>query len=146
MNTYSESKLVLAKAMTLGEYYALRAWELRDWDTLQEKDANEEGYLVVCSDRPANHPDYDGHISWSPKVVFDKTTVSLGRIAGRPAYQQRVRAERAELAKKLDALSTFLNSNTNVPSLVDKGLLQVQRSTMTNYLHTLDLRIKGFDS
>ena len=140
MNTYSESKLVLAKAMTLGEYHELRGWEA------PLENSNEEGYLVVCSDRPANHPDYDGHISWSPKVVFDKTTVSLGRISGRPAYQQRVRAERADLAKKLDALSTFLNSNTNVPSLVDKGLLHVQRSTMTNYLHTLDLRIKGFDS
>jgi len=140
MNTYSTSNLVLAKAMTRGEYNTMFGW-----DTPQEENPNDEGYLVVCSSRPANHPDYDSHISWSPKVVFDSTTINLGRISGRPAYQQRVLAERAELSKKLDALTDFLNSNTS-PSYVDRGLLHVQRTTMSNYLHTLDLRIKGFDS
>jgi hypothetical protein len=68
MELYLCHKEVLARPMTRGEYNTYRGWTLP-----ADELATDEGYLVEYTDGgQKNHPDHDGYISWSPKVVFDK--------------------------------------------------------------------------
>ena len=61
-------KEVYAAPMTRGDYN-----ELRGWVTPRDENPADAGYLVEYIDGgPANHPDFDGYISWSPKEVFEK--------------------------------------------------------------------------
>jgi hypothetical protein len=65
---YTCHKKVMARPMNRGVYNALRGWVF--W---AEEDPADEGYLVEYLDEgQANHPDFAGYISWSPKDVFDK--------------------------------------------------------------------------
>jgi Protein of unknown function (DUF2829) len=69
MEKYIGVKLINAKPMTRGAYSNLRGWTL----TPQEN-PSDEGYLVEYNDGgKANHPDFSGYISWSPKAVFEKS-------------------------------------------------------------------------
>lgn len=69
MKKYIGTKTLYAKPMTLGAYNKLRRWEM----PLHE-DPDSEGYLVEYQDGgTANHPDFKGYISWSPKDVFERT-------------------------------------------------------------------------
>ena len=66
MQNFIGTKLIKATAMTRLAYNILRGWELP-----QDEDGSDEGYLVEYLDGgQANHPDYAGYISWSPKEVF----------------------------------------------------------------------------
>lgn len=66
MKLYLGTKLISAIAMSLVEYHHLRGWKM------PEDQENEEGYLVEYKDggKP-NHPNFEGYISWSPKVQFE---------------------------------------------------------------------------
>lgn len=68
MNTYIGTKIINAKQMTLGEYNDLRGWTMPP-----NENPVREGYLVEYTDGgEANHPDFKGYISWSPKDVFER--------------------------------------------------------------------------
>jgi hypothetical protein len=68
MQTYIGTKMIRAKAMTRGDYNKLRGWSIP-----ADENPNDEGYLVEYLDGgEANHKDYDGYISWSPKGVFER--------------------------------------------------------------------------
>lgn len=68
MSLYIGTKMIRAFAMTRLAYNELRGWELP-----ADEDGADEGYLVEYLDGgKANHPDYAGYISWSPKDVFEK--------------------------------------------------------------------------
>ena len=69
MNKYKCHKEVNAKPMNLGDYNTLRGWKIKE-----NENPDTEGYLVEYLDYPLEtklHKDFDNHISWSPKDVFD---------------------------------------------------------------------------
>lgn len=47
--------------------------QLRGWEVPADENPDDEGYLVEYLDGgKANHPDFAGYISWSPKAVFER--------------------------------------------------------------------------
>jgi hypothetical protein len=65
---YTCHKEVMARSMTVGAYNALQGWDIP-----VDQDPATEGYLVEYLDGgEANHPDFAGYISWSPKDVFER--------------------------------------------------------------------------
>lgn len=62
-------------------------------------------------------------------------------------WQERLKAEREQLAQRLGALEKFLCSHTFVHELLeeDQKLLKQQVAAMTAYLNVLDLRIRRAD-
>lgn len=67
MKQFYGTKKLNAKPMTRGEYNAFRGWELP-----ANENGEDKGYLVEYLDGgKANHPDFAGYISWSPKDVFE---------------------------------------------------------------------------
>ena len=68
MQRFLGTKIILACAMTLGNYNAKRGWTPPEGE-----DQTAEGYLVEYTDGgKQNHPDHKGYISWSPKEQFEK--------------------------------------------------------------------------
>ena len=68
MNRFIGVKEINAKPMTRQAYNDLRGWKLP-----ADEDGSDEGYLVEYLDGgKANHPDFAGYISWSPKDVFHR--------------------------------------------------------------------------
>ena len=68
MTSYIGVKLINAKPMTRLEYNQLRGWELPS-----DENGSDKGFLVEYIDGgKANHPDFSGYISWSPKDVFER--------------------------------------------------------------------------
>lgn len=68
MKRHIGTKIINAKPMTRAEYNALRGWTVP-----ADENPEDEGYLVEYVDGgQANHPDFDGYISWSPADVFDR--------------------------------------------------------------------------
>ena len=67
MERYIGTKIINARAMTLGDYNTLRGWVLPD-----NENPDEQGFLVEYTDggKPC-HPDFKGYISWSPRAQFD---------------------------------------------------------------------------
>lgn len=67
MKRYIGTKIILAIAMTRGDYNAKRGWTPPEGE-----DQTTEGYLVEYTDGgQPNHPDHAGYISWSPKEQFE---------------------------------------------------------------------------
>ncbi len=68
MQQYIGVKLINAKPMNRADYNTLRGWQLP-----ADEDGADTGYLVEYLDGgKANHPHFEGYISWSPKEVFDR--------------------------------------------------------------------------
>jgi len=68
MKPYIGTKLINAIDMTRAAYNILRGWELP-----ADENGDDAGYLVEYVDGgQANHPNFKGYISWSPKEVFEK--------------------------------------------------------------------------
>lgn len=68
MDLYIGTKLIKALAMTRLQYNQLRGWDLP-----ADENGDDEGFLVEYVDGgKANHPDFAGYISWSPKDVFER--------------------------------------------------------------------------
>lgn len=62
------TKIINAQPMTRQQYNDLRGWTVPG-----DENPGDDGYLVEYLDGgSANHPDYKGYISWSPKEVFDR--------------------------------------------------------------------------
>ncbi len=62
------TKIINAHPMTRQQYN-----DLRGWTVPADENPGDDGYLVEYLDGgSANHPDYTGYISWSPKEVFDR--------------------------------------------------------------------------
>ena len=140
MHVYIGTKMIKAMPMNRKEYNDYRGWPIP-----ADEEASDEGYLVEYMDGPGNHPNHDGYISWSPKKQFDEAYLDLGLIEGRPAYQQRVIGERAELNKKYTALTEFLPT-LGFHSLPGEEQIRLSRQLlcMKEYLAILDARIQAF--
>lgn len=62
------TKIINAHPMTRQQYN-----DLRGWTVPADENPGDDGCLVEYLDGgSANHPDYTGYISWSPKEVFDR--------------------------------------------------------------------------
>lgn len=68
MDRYIGVKQINALPMTRVTYN-----ELRGWTVPADENPHDEGYLVEYLDGgQANHKDFKGYISWSPKDVFER--------------------------------------------------------------------------
>lgn len=65
--TYIGIKGIQAKPMTRQEYNDLRGWTLPS-----DENGDDDGYLVVYSNKQCNVDGIQGYVSWSPKDVFDE--------------------------------------------------------------------------
>lgn len=68
MELFFGTKLINARPMNRADYNTLRGWELP-----ADENGADDGYLVEYLDGgKANHKDFAGYISWSPKDVFER--------------------------------------------------------------------------
>jgi len=68
MNHYIGVKEIHATPMNRADYNILRGWDLPE-----NENGEDDGYMVEYLDGgQANHPDFQGYISWSPKDVFER--------------------------------------------------------------------------
>lgn len=140
MHTYIGSQMIVATSMTRGEYIRYVGVDL---PTIENHD--DEGYLVEYMSQEPNHINHDGHISWRPKHPFESSHIDLGLIDDRPAYQQRVIGECAQLRLKLRNLQQFLdNAASMCLSKKENNLLKLQKESMECYLSILNHRIDDF--
>ena len=66
---YVCNKEVLARPMTRLAYNLLRGWQLP-----ANENGDDEGFLIEELDgAPANHPDFAGYLSWTPKPMFERS-------------------------------------------------------------------------
>ena len=71
MKSYTGTKTLNAQPMTRVSYNAMRGWTMP-----ADENGADEGYLVEYTDGgKANHPDFEGYISWSPKEQFERAYV-----------------------------------------------------------------------
>lgn len=66
MMTAIGTKAVNAQPMTRQEYNDFRGWQLPE-----NENGADEGYLVEYQNSEPNTAEYQGYVSWSPKVQFD---------------------------------------------------------------------------
>ena len=68
MDRFIGVKEINATPMNRGDYNALRGWVVPSGENPED-----DGFLVEYVDGgTANHPDFSGYISWSPKDVFKR--------------------------------------------------------------------------
>lgn len=144
MKQFIGTKMLLAMAMTLGDYNALRGWSIPG-----NEDPNRKGYLVeyplVGDDKP-NHENFKGYISWSPKEAFESSYIEIPESKKNlQAHEQRVVGERTELIEKITKLHVFFR-NPIFESLEqeDQDLLEKQVQLMMDYSDVLLKRINRF--
>jgi len=137
MKIYTGTKTINATPMNRADYNILRGWALP-----ADEDGVDEGYLVEYTDGgKANHPNFAGYISWSPKDVFERAYHLV-----RASHEQRVIDEKTELDKKLSALRRFNMSSPVFPTLdtVEQNRLVRQEVAMSVYSSILEERIGAF--
>ena len=133
---YSGTKTLTAWPMTRGQYNSYRTWTPPEGE-----DQTTAGYMVEYADggKP-NDSRHTGYISWSPADVFERSYRAIG------TFQDRVRAERADLAEKLTKLGEFKHSPVWAGlEVMEQSRLMDQAMAMADYLEALDARIAAFE-
>ncbi|NWE46351.1 crAss001_48 related protein [Pseudomonas gingeri] len=144
MKFFIGSKIVLAIAMTRAAFVAYRYP-----DQPPNPDAgspDDAGYLVEYTDGGApNHPGHAGYISWCPKDQFESQNLLIGDVGHLPPHQQRVIAEREQLADRIQKLEAFLHTDLYA-SLPDdeQQLLKMRADAMVLYLGIINTRTSKF--
>jgi hypothetical protein len=143
MKQYIGTKIINATPMTRLAYN-----ELRDWELPENENGEDEGFLVEYLDGgEANHPDYAGYISWSPKAVFENAYVEIGEADNSPAHIVRVKAERAQLADRLTKLKSFFDTALfQSLDAAECSRLIRQSEYMQDYLDILDSRVSAYQA
>lgn len=127
MKKYIGVKQISAKPMTMGEAYENGL--LQKNRTITENEKTLDGYYV----------EYDnGHVSWSPKDVFEKAY----NVADTPL--DRMYIEYNELMSKHNKLVLFLGRKDAVEIAGENqvALMEQQKIQMHDYLLTLKERIE----
>lgn len=71
------TKIICAKPMSRLDYNIFRGWELPT-----NENGSDEGYLVEYSDGgEPNTKEYQGYVSWSPKVQFENAYKQSGNLS-----------------------------------------------------------------
>lgn len=127
------NKVVKATPMTKAQYHELRGL------SSTESDFREEGYLVMYEpDGNPNHPDFEGHISWSPTATFENGyTIS-------ETFGDRLRLEYIDLLEKIEKLDAFIGNisiSKHTIKIVDVELLNIQLNAMRTYARVLKARL-----
>ena len=134
MLNYIGTKAIKATPMNLGDYNKLQGWVIPEG-----QDPATEGYLVEYQDGgKANHKDFAGYISWSPKDVFERAYKRT------ETFLDRMRVEYTELQDKVDKLHEFISKPK--PSFVDDDeweRLKIQYGHMNQYQWILGERINA---
>lgn len=128
MKKYIRTKNVSAKPMTLGEF--IKQTGLRPYASNQKLcNYKGEGYIVKYE---------DGHISWSPKNVFEKAY----RIADTPLDHMHI--EYDELIEKYNKLVIFLGREDaiSIAGQEQIDLMRIQEVQMYSYILILNKRIQ----
>ena len=146
MKSFIGSKIILAMAMTRGEFVAYRYP-----NQTPNPDAGapgDDGYLVEYTDggKP-NHPDHAGYISWSPKEQFEGAYLPIGDVSKLSPHQVRVVAECEQLADRIKKLEAFLHTPiyAGLPER-ERQLLKMQADAMVVYLGIINTRVEDFGS
>lgn len=140
MKTYVSSILVSAVPKARQEYNRYRGWK-----TPSNEDPEDGGFMFENRKGNSNHKKHKGYISWLPYLEFMAQFTAVGGAEGKPAHQQRVMAELAELVKKLEALKVFFTTDIFLKcSFEERDLLQEQSRLMTQYVNVLESRIALF--
>lgn len=133
MQPFIGTKQVMAIPMNRYDYNELRGWKLP-----VNEDGSDEGYLVEYMDGgQANHPDFAGYISWSPRAVFDNAYKPNG------SFEQRLSLELDELQTRLVKLCEFIRTEKFLN--LDPGnraLLRTQKELMGGLSHVLIRRLE----
>lgn len=83
MKEYIGFKIINAKPMTRAEYNTLRGWEVP-----ADEKPDDAGYLVEYTNGGnANHPGFNGYISWNPKAVFEQAYTTTNNLSFSPALE-----------------------------------------------------------
>jgi hypothetical protein len=132
---YIGTKTVHASPMTRLAYNEYRGWPLP-----ADENGDDAGFLVEYVDGgKSNDSRHAGYISWSPADVFQRSYKAIG------TFQDRVRAERAELDERLDKLVAFRGTKAFAGlSVEEQERLDAQRAAMTDYSNVLHERIAAF--
>lgn len=136
MQTYTGTKTLDAKPMTLGDYN-----EYQGWTIPADQNPNDEGYLVEYHDGgKKNHDNHKGYISWSPKDVFERTySIKL------EPYQQRVVREKSKLDERISNLVDFMACELfSGISDQEQDALTSQLTAMNIYSVVLGQRVDRF--
>ena len=135
---YTCHKKVLAVPLKRGLYNAHQGWPMPE-----KENPEDEGYLVQYLDGgPANHPDHENYISWSPKAVFEK---------GYEETKVTTPKERVELELQgLELLKNTLHGLLSKPQPAfisdwQWELLKLQFTAMGNYAGILSYRLEYWD-
>lgn len=129
MELYVGTKILEATEKTLGEYNTFRGWEMP-----ADEDPATPGYLVR----------YDnGHVSWSPKNVFETSYINLGVVDGTiEPHVVRMLGELAVLHDNFIKLRNFIGTERYVVlSGAEKVDMGVQHKAMQTHLEMLRRRI-----
>lgn len=131
MPLYQGKKDIYAKPMSLGEYNKLRCWYMPE-----DQDPATEGYLLEYKEGgKANHPDFEGYISWSPKDVFE------GSYKTTETPLDRLEIESTELDTRATGLGAFIATGKHKElGRLQSSLLSVQFDQMDVYSKILHLR------
>lgn len=142
MQHYIGTKQIKAQPMTRAAYNEYRGWELP-----ADEEGSDEGYLVEYLDGgQANHPNHEGYISWSPKAVFERAYIPMGRVGELTPQEQCAAGELAQLKYRIRKLELFIASPVYQTLKEDeRGLLQSQYNAMNAYALALGKRVARFD-
>lgn len=148
MKNYTGTKAVKAIPMNLGDYNEYRGWKIP-----KGENPADAGYLVEDQrGGEPNHPEHESYITWTPAEVFEASFVEDSVIEVAPVeeivvttWQDRVRAEAAELADKLSKLRAFIaKTQLRIMPLIEQQDLLKQAKAMSTYLDILNSRISRF--
>lgn len=85
----------------------------------------------------------DGYTSWSPKDVFEKAYIGIGRVKELPSHVQRVIGEKVQLDDRLAKLAAFIKTpGFRELSSKSQELLTAQAGAMGEYSDLLKERLE----
>jgi hypothetical protein len=144
MNKYIGTKTVNATPMNRLDYNILRGWQLP-----ADENGADEGYLVEYTDGgKANHPQFAGYISWSPKDMFERSYhLAEAKVPTvLQPHQVRVVEELDQLRDRLNKINAFIATGYQFLNLdtAEQSLLREQAAYMTCYVNVLERRVDSF--
>jgi hypothetical protein len=88
----------------------------------------------------------DGYQGWSPKELFEASSLVLGHIDDLEPYQQRLVAEQAQVDQRINDLRAFVRSGqaVKVAGAAEAKLMGLQLHAMELYSELLYQRVAKF--
>jgi hypothetical protein len=115
--------------------------QIRNWNMPKDENPNDEGYLIQVLGTKTNVLGMSGHVTWSPKEVFEQTY----RLSD--TFLDRLLIERDDLIDRIDKLKAFLRG-AGFRKLTDfqATMLVKQSVAMEDLFIILEARIRDLQS